>query len=70
MKPNQLSKKEYIKYLNETAPPFDDEKWIISGKFRNKYANNGEYGEALKRHDPIMFTGGYIEWVKEQINKK
>lgn len=56
--------KGYVSYLNEIGTCLPYEAFIIGGKLRNRsYPNN--YGNALKRHDPISFNLGYNEWKRE-----
>lgn len=51
------TRKQYEQYLNEIAPDYDSENWIIGGKRRR-----GNYGAAIRKYDPIAFNVGYGEW--------
>ena len=56
--------KEYVLYLNEIGTCLPYEAFIIGGKLRNRsYPNN--YGNALKRYDPLCFNISYNEWKRE-----
>lgn len=54
------NKKEFVQILNENSPERDSEEWIIGGK--NRYAGRENYGNMLKRYDPIAFEVAYREW--------
>ena len=57
------SKKDYISMLNEFGGPLSREEWIIGGK--DRYTGRDNYGDMLKRYDPIAFEVGYNEWKKQ-----
>jgi hypothetical protein len=57
------TEEDYEEYLNELGDIYDYEadQWIIGGKHRwDEF--NGQYGSALKKHDPIAFQVGFREW--------
>jgi len=59
----KTTKKAYVAYLNEVAlPPQGDERWIIGGTIRMYHMWKNQYGEALRKYDPIGFQVGYNEW--------
>lgn len=56
--------KAFVSYLNEIGTCLPYEAFIIGGKERKRsYPNN--YGNALKRYDPIAFNVAYQEWKRE-----
>lgn len=60
-----ITKKEYEQYLNEIGECFDEDKFIIGGKFRRM-----KYGTALRKYDPIAFEVCYRDYVNENDYKK
>lgn len=54
---NRKTKKDYQEWLDEIAPDYGSDDWIIGGKRRR-----GSYGAALRKYDPIAFEVGYREW--------
>lgn len=60
----KITKKQYEQILNEIGESFDEDKFIIGGKFRRM-----KYGSALRKYDPIAFEVGYNEYVSEEYNK-
>lgn len=57
----KLTKQAYQEWLDEIAPAYDSDEWIIGGERRR-----GSYGAAMRRHDPIAFQVGYQEWVRNE----
>ena len=55
------TKKQFEEYLNELAPNWDSDLWIIGGKNRNRLYP--EYGKAIRKYDPIAFEVGYREFI-------
>jgi len=62
------TEKDYVNYLNQFAPDYDSEKWIMQGKRQEHHAIRKMYGQALRLYDPIAFQAGYNEWEREQKN--
>lgn len=57
------TKKAFVAYLNEVMlPEQGSEEWIIGGTIRMYYMWKNQYGEALRKYDPIAFQVGYNEW--------
>lgn len=55
-----LTKAEYVAWLNELPVPDDDLK--SNG---GRIPDHTQYGNWLRRNDPIAFQVGYNEWVRE-----
>lgn len=58
----KLTKKNYEATLNEIAPNYDSEEWIIGGQDRRKYYYPDLFGRATRKFDPIAFEVGFQEW--------
>lgn len=61
-KEKKLSRKEYIKYLNDLGPCLSDDNFIIAGIMRK---NKNKYGQYLHDYDKIAFEVSYREWKNE-----
>lgn len=57
---NKVTKESYVNFLNEVGTPDDDKK--SNG---GRVPDNCKYGSWLRRNDPIAFSVGYREKVKE-----
>ena len=55
----KTTKRNYTEYLNELGYALSEDSFIIGGKLRRM-----EYGDALRKYDPIAFQIGYNEWKK------
>lgn len=53
----KYTRKAYTEWLNDIAPEPESDSWIIGGKRRR-----GNYGEAIRKYDPIRFEVGFNEW--------
>ena len=53
----KTTKKNYTEYLNELGYNLSEDSFIIGGKLRRM-----EYGDSLRKYDPIAFQIGYNEW--------
>lgn len=62
-KEKKLSRKEYIKYLNDLGPSLRDDNFIIAGKMRQ---NKNKYGQYLHDYDKIAFEVSYNDWKREK----
>ena len=62
-----ITKKEYIKYLNEVGETLDEDEFIMGGKYHKAYYPH-KYGECLYRYDPIAFEVSYKDYVREHSN--
>ena len=62
----KITQKAYIEHLNNNAPPYGDDQWIIGGKLRFYLMASRQYGEALKKHDPIGFRVGFQDYKREK----
>ena len=51
------TKKDYENFLNEIGKSLSEDEFIIAGKQRT-----GKYGSLIRKHDPIAFEVGFIEW--------
>lgn len=60
----RLTKKAYVEHLNECAPTDSDE-YIIGGVLRMSYFHTRDYGNAIRKFDPIAFEVGFREWKLE-----
>ena len=64
------TKLDYENYLNRYHSPKDpnDAAWTIGGKHRRQLAWKGVIGTAIRRHDPIRFNVGFIEYRRKHWN--
>jgi len=62
---DEKTEDDFIEYLNDVAPDYESDEWILGGKRREWYAKDGLYGEAMKKYDPIAFEVGYRDWKRE-----
>ena len=62
-----LTRKLFVDYLNSLAPSQGSEEWIIGGTTRTHYMLKNQYGEALRKYDPIGFEVAYDEWKKMSL---
>ena len=62
-KEKKLSRKEYIKYLNDLGPSLPDDNFIIAGIMRK---NKNKYGQYLHDYDKIAFEVSYNDWKREK----
>ena len=62
------TKKAYEEFLNEL--PMNEDKFIMGGKFRERYCNVGKYGTCLRKYDPVAFEVGYREWEQENQDEQ
>lgn len=63
----KLTKKLFVDYLNSLAPSQESEEWIIGGTTRTHYMLKNQYGEALRKYDPIGFEVAYNEWKRMSL---
>jgi hypothetical protein len=66
---HQATIKSYIEFLNENAPEWESDAWIIGGVLQTYYRAGGAYGKALQNHDPIGFNVGFQEY-KRKFNTR
>lgn len=59
----------HVQWLNELSPDYDSDEWIIGGKNRRDEFAADEYGEAMRKHDPIAFNVSYQERQREIENQ-
>ena len=62
-KEKKLSRKEYIKYLNNLGHSLSDDNFIIAGIMRK---NKNKYGQYLHDYDKIAFEVSYNDWKREK----
>ena len=62
-KEKKLSRKEYIKYLNDLGPCLSNDNFIIAGIMRR---NKNKYGQYLHDYDKIAFEVSYNDWKREK----
>ena len=65
----QAAIKRYIEFLDENAPEWESDAWIIGGVLQTYYRAGGAYGKALQNHDPIGFHLGFQEY-KRKFNTR
>lgn len=59
------TKKFYVEYLNENPPEQGSDEWIIGGVIRMSHMWRKDYGNAVRKFDPIRFQVGYNEFVNQ-----
>jgi len=65
----QATIESYIEFLDENAPEWESDAWIIGGVLQTYYRAGGAYGKALQKHDPIGFNVGFQEY-KRKFNTR
>jgi hypothetical protein len=65
----QATIESYIEFLDENAPEWESDAWVIGGVLQTYYRAGGAYGKALQKHDQIGFNVGFQEY-KRKFNTR
>lgn len=65
---NSITRIDFNNYLNDNAPAFESEEWIIGGKLRVQQRMAGNYAQALKKHDPATYEKKWVEYYSTDVS--
>jgi hypothetical protein len=60
-----VKKSDFVYFLNTHSPEYESEEWIIGGILRCFHRMHSQYGNALRKHDPIGFNVGFKEYERK-----
>lgn len=63
------AEKRYLEQLDDIAPDYESDEWIIGGERRESYAARGKYGRALRRYAPTDYEVGFHDFCRENYGR-
>ena len=60
----KITRHAFELYLNAHGPAQGSDRWIIAGRIRMIEMNLCQYGTALRKYDPGIFSRAYNQYLK------